>query len=330
MNTLIKALLLAALLSVSNLLLSQDSPQSIYYQAVARDDNGNEFSEEVLNVRINILSGSDVIYTELHSPTTDTFGLFEILIGTGQVEIGSFPAITWNSDNHFLEVELDSGNGYVLVSNSQFLSVPYALHAKTATTALNVDDADADPTNESLTGFEVSGTNLEITESGSTFSVPLEDIATDEDWVVNAGNQTVTNQDFLVGVNTGSPQSTLDVNGSISSAVATIVSDPNETVTSSLGIANSIVLCDVVNGDIVLELPASNQCTGRVYMIKRFDSSNTSFGTNSQNSLIINPMTGETVDNNTSIILDSNDYEQISVVSSGNGWFILSYTTNPD
>ncbi len=37
------------------------------------------------------------------------------------------------------------GSGYQNLSASQLLSVPYALHAKTAE---NVDDADTDPTNE--------------------------------------------------------------------------------------------------------------------------------------------------------------------------------------
>ncbi len=44
---------------------------------------------------------------------------------------------------------------------------------------LNVNDADADPTNERNTAFAVNGANLDITDSGGTLSVPIASLGTD-------------------------------------------------------------------------------------------------------------------------------------------------------
>ncbi len=47
---------------------------------------------------------------------------------------------------------------------------------------LNVNDADADPTNERNTAFAVNGANLDITDSGGTLSVPLSSLGTDDQY----------------------------------------------------------------------------------------------------------------------------------------------------
>ncbi len=47
---------------------------------------------------------------------------------------------------------------------------------------LNVNDADADPTNERNTAFAVNGANLDITDSGGTLSVPLSTLGTDDQY----------------------------------------------------------------------------------------------------------------------------------------------------
>ncbi|MCJ7467904.1 MAG: hypothetical protein MUO53_14575, partial [Maribacter sp.] len=47
------------------------------------------------------------------------------------------------------------------------------------TIAINVNDADADPTNERNTAFAVNAGNLQITDSGGTLSVPVSSLGTD-------------------------------------------------------------------------------------------------------------------------------------------------------
>ncbi|WP_218110665.1 hypothetical protein, partial [Ostreibacterium oceani] len=48
------------------------------------------------------------------------------------------------------------------------------------TLTLNVNDADADATNELNTGFAINGTDLELTDAGGTLAVPLSAIGSDD------------------------------------------------------------------------------------------------------------------------------------------------------
>jgi len=141
--------LIIALCLLSFNLLAQ-APQAFKYQAVARDAGGAVLSDQVLGIKISILQGGpsgSVMYSETHNDTTNQFGLFSIEIGNGMLVSGDFNAIAWGDTSCYVQVEMDEtgGSAYTLIGTSQLLSVPYALHAKTAT---DVNDADADSTNE--------------------------------------------------------------------------------------------------------------------------------------------------------------------------------------
>jgi len=117
-------------------LFAQAPPQKINYQAVARDASGIPMMTTGLTVVFDIRQGSasgTVVYSETHTPTTNQFGLFTSAIGGGAPNapftLASFAGITWGSNTYFLQVTV---NGDVMPSN-QLLSVPYALHAGTAT-----------------------------------------------------------------------------------------------------------------------------------------------------------------------------------------------------
>lgn len=330
MRWILKAVLAVVLLFQTNILLSQEAPQGIYYQAVARGESGSELIESSLDVRINIEDENNIVYTEIHNPTTDSFGLFELFIGGGQVEFGTFSSISWGTENHFLNVELDLGDGFIDVSTTQLLSVPYSLYSARAATADDVNDADADPVNELVQNFSINGTALELTDSGNTWSIPLIEISDDEDWDVNSGNSTLSTEGYSVGINTTNPSSTLEVNGSFGLTTLRVNSIPGEIEIADLGVNNSVVLCNVVAGAIQVNLPNAELCAGRTYFLKRYDSSTTNFGFSSSNgTLTIQAMEGQSIDNNQNIVLGSNTWEQISVISDGQNWFILSYNTNP-
>jgi len=57
-------------------------------------------------------------------------------IGTGTVQGGDFTTIDWANGSYFIKTETDltGGVNYTITGTSQLLSVPYALHAKTAET----------------------------------------------------------------------------------------------------------------------------------------------------------------------------------------------------
>ncbi len=119
------------------------APQKFNYQAVVRDDAGNLVSEQLVNMKISILQGSvdgTVVYSETHSPTTNSFGLVTLEIGGG-TSTDDFTAIDWGSDAYFIKVELDATGGttYTEIGTSQILSVPYALNAETVNELKKLD-----------------------------------------------------------------------------------------------------------------------------------------------------------------------------------------------
>ena len=119
------------------------TPQSFRYQAVARDNSGNILANQSVSFRISILSGSiagTVVYSEIHTGlSTNTFGLVEMEIGNGTPVTGTFSSIDWGNNSYFVKIEMDpsGGTAFQVLSTSQLLSVPYALHAKTVETGDN-------------------------------------------------------------------------------------------------------------------------------------------------------------------------------------------------
>ena len=109
----------------------------INYQGAATDSQGNKLENQNISLRTSVLQGGvdgTTSYSETHNTTTDQFGLFNVVIGLGEVLTGSFDSIQWGADAHYLKVELDAtgGTDYNLVSTTQMMSVPYALYAKNA------------------------------------------------------------------------------------------------------------------------------------------------------------------------------------------------------
>ena len=113
-------------------------PQKISYQAVVRNSSNALVTNHAVGMMISILQGSaatgTVVYAETQTPTTNANGVVNIAIGTGTVASGSFSAINWSAGPYFSKIEIDptGGTTYTIASISELLSVPYALHAKTA------------------------------------------------------------------------------------------------------------------------------------------------------------------------------------------------------
>src|SRR3989339_201349 len=98
----------------------------IYYQAVAVDEYGKEIVgmdvegkplyEKAIGVRFTITKGLDgtILWEETHTTTTDKYGLFTLVIGTGTTTgSGIYPNlldIPWIDADQFLKVEIASKN----------------------------------------------------------------------------------------------------------------------------------------------------------------------------------------------------------------------------
>lgn len=151
------------------------SPQKMSYQAVIRNTSNNLVANKPIGMQISILQGSAsgvAVYKEVYSPnpTTNANGLVMIELGSGTPVLGSFAAINWANGPYYIKTETDplGGTSYSISGVSQLLSVPYALYAKNTE---NVNDADADPTNEIQT-VSLSGTNLTLSKGGGTVTLP--------------------------------------------------------------------------------------------------------------------------------------------------------------
>jgi hypothetical protein len=135
------------------------SPEKMSYQAVIRNSSDALVTNTQIGMEINIRQGSEtgaVVYSETQTPTTNANGLVSIEIGGGT----GFNTIDWASDEYFIETKtaiVPPLTTYTITGISQLLSVPYALHAKTAETiAGGITETDpvfvASPANGILSG----------------------------------------------------------------------------------------------------------------------------------------------------------------------------------
>ncbi|MDA9089696.1 putative metal-binding motif-containing protein [Maribacter arcticus] len=132
------------------------SPEQMSYQATVSDATGSLVTNQLVGMQISILQttvGGTAVYVETQTTTTNANGLVSIAIGTGTPVNGTFATIDWSADTYFIKTETDptGGTSYSLTNTSQLLSVPYALYAKTATTAITAAN-----------GIPAGGTNAQV------------------------------------------------------------------------------------------------------------------------------------------------------------------------
>ena len=129
---------------LSSFTLVAQVPEGIVYQAEARDQNGKILQNEFLEVEVNILQGSAdgaPVWQGTHEIRTDKYGLFTLTIGEG-VSSYNFSDIDWAHYAHFLNVRINYKNIWTDLGTTQFISVPYAMHAITAEHAFTADEID--------------------------------------------------------------------------------------------------------------------------------------------------------------------------------------------
>jgi hypothetical protein len=171
MKKLILSLLVIVTISLSSF---GQAPEAFKYQAVIRDGSSLILTNQLVGMQLMIRQGSaggTPVYTETFTPTTNGYGLVNLEIGTGTTS-DDFTIIDWANGPYFIEtaVDITGGVAYLVMGTSQLMSVPYALHAKTADNVLNdaVDDADSDPANE-LQIMNMSNDTLYLSNGGSVY-----------------------------------------------------------------------------------------------------------------------------------------------------------------
>ena len=116
--------------------INAQAPQGFNYQATVRNSAGALITNQNVLFKFNVMLNSQTslpVYSETHQAPTDDLGQVNLVIGTGTPTIGTFSSINWGNGSYFLGIELNTGAGYVAMGTTQLLSVPYALHANTAT-----------------------------------------------------------------------------------------------------------------------------------------------------------------------------------------------------
>jgi len=149
--------LAAAILTVG---VWAQSPMKMSYQAVVRNSSGQLVINQVIGMQVSIIQGSadgTAVYSETQFTTTNDIGLVSIEIGGG---VG-FDAIDWANGSYFIKTETDpdGGTNYTITNTSQLLSVPYALHARTAE-ALSGEITETDPVFGASPAKTISGSDI--------------------------------------------------------------------------------------------------------------------------------------------------------------------------
>ncbi|TDO97049.1 hypothetical protein [Flavobacterium sp. 245] len=113
------------------------SPEKMSYQAIIRGQNNSLVVNSKISLKVIVHQGTSTgtaVYQETHSPSTNSNGLVSLEIGSGTVVTGNFSQIAWEKGPYFIETQVDAtgGSNYNIIGVTQLLSVPYALHAKTA------------------------------------------------------------------------------------------------------------------------------------------------------------------------------------------------------
>ncbi|WP_299680335.1 hypothetical protein [uncultured Tenacibaculum sp.] len=122
------------ILFLFSLIAYSQTPEGFNYQSVVRNASGEILANANIGVQFKLhqtTATGTVIYTETHTPTTNAYGVFSLVVGQGTTA-DTFSTIDWASNSHFLEVSIDTAGGttYVSMGTTQLLSVPYALQAK--------------------------------------------------------------------------------------------------------------------------------------------------------------------------------------------------------
>jgi len=141
------------------------TPESFNYQVVIRNSSGDLITNQNIGFRLSVLYGTsdgESVYTETQSVMSNDFGVCNLQVGNGTLFSGNMITIDWSAASYFLKVEIDESGGtnYLHVGTSQLVSVPYALHSKTANIA-----------NSAITAGSLDTEVLYFTDSDTLFAV---------------------------------------------------------------------------------------------------------------------------------------------------------------
>ncbi len=188
-------------LTIATYLCAQ-TPQNMSYQAVVRNASGQVLANKLVGLKISIIQtevSGVVVYSETHTPTTNDNGLIGIEIGGGTMVAGSFAEIDWTKGPYFVqsEIDTDGATNYTTTGVSQLMSVPYALHAKTAELLPRITDMQRDAIllpKEGLLVFNETTKNFNVYKNGNWYEWQATDCVPQPTIAMAGVNQNVAPQ----------------------------------------------------------------------------------------------------------------------------------------
>lgn len=120
------------LLLISNMESAQ-TPQGFTYQAVALNASGSPITGSALEVKIGILSdtvSAAFIWEELHNVTTNSYGVFTLIVGTGVKQQGSadnFSSIDWTVSPLYMRTSIKYQGIERIMRFARIWSVPFSM-----------------------------------------------------------------------------------------------------------------------------------------------------------------------------------------------------------
>jgi hypothetical protein len=137
-----KTLLTFVVLLLTGMSLWAQVPKGFNYQGVARSTTGVPLANTAINLRLTMHDGTPtgtLVYQESFNVTTNTFGLYNVVVGSGKILYPLGSTFVWpptkvfnDTDGIFMQVEIDqtgTGTSYNSMGSTQLMSVPYALYA---------------------------------------------------------------------------------------------------------------------------------------------------------------------------------------------------------
>ncbi|MBK8548463.1 MAG: collagen-like protein [Saprospiraceae bacterium] len=119
------------LLFLWNLVYAQNVPFGFNYQGVARDANGNPYTNRPISLELSIINenAGNIVFKEIHKDTTSDTGIFNVVIGKGTGD--KLENIAWGLSRYSLRTRIDvnGGQNFKDAGKSDLVSVPYALYA---------------------------------------------------------------------------------------------------------------------------------------------------------------------------------------------------------
>ncbi|MDE6844009.1 MAG: hypothetical protein K2J24_10840, partial [Muribaculaceae bacterium] len=137
-----KKIFLSAIVAAAAALPTFAAVDTLNYSAVVRDANGNAVANQEVSLLFQFVEEGNIIFDETVKVTTSSAGVVNYAIGSTK----SLDGIDWTANDIKLSVSMDlnGGDNFTPVANSDVASVPTALYAlKSADTENLYNDVDA-------------------------------------------------------------------------------------------------------------------------------------------------------------------------------------------